>query len=124
MTGIVFFGTTDLDRIVTFYRERFGFDVWLEQPECTILRYDNLLVGFCERASAETEGLVTVVYETRDAVEDCYERLDAALRTEPVAGVDDPPTENDPYEIYNFFGTDPDGRGFEVQTFLHETDPV
>jgi catechol 2,3-dioxygenase-like lactoylglutathione lyase family enzyme len=113
MSGIVFFGTTGRKRIVAFYTDRLGFEVWLEQPGCTILQRDNLLVGFCEREEAETDGIVTVVHGTRAAVDDHYEEL------EDVA--DDPPSENDEYDIYNFFGTDPDGRSFEVQTFLHET---
>lgn len=112
MFGIVFFGTVDRERIVDFYTERLGFDVWLEQPGCTILDYDTLLVGFCEREQAETGGIVTVVHETRAAVDDHYESL--------VDVADDPPSENEEYEIYNFFGTDPDGRSFEVQTFCHE----
>jgi hypothetical protein len=114
MTGIVFFGTTDRDRVVAFYRERLDFSIWLEQPDCTILRYDTLLVGFCERDRAETDGVVTVVYDTEAAVDERY----AAL--EDVA--EDPPSVNEPYEIYNFFGTDPDGRAFEVQTFRHDID--
>ncbi|MEF8883381.1 MAG: VOC family protein [Halapricum sp.] len=116
MSGIVFFGTDDRDRIVEFYIGRLGFDVWLEQPGCTILQYDNLLVGFCEREEAESEGIVTVVYESRRGVDEQYDAL------KDVA--DDPPSENEPYRIYNFFGTDPDDRTFEIQTFLHETDPV
>lgn len=116
MSGIVFLGTADRDRIVEFYEERLGFEQWLEQPECTILQYENLLVGFCEREQAEADGVVTVVEETRDEVDERYEDL-ADVAT-------DPPSENEPYRIYNFFGTDPDGRSFEVQTFLHETDPV
>lgn len=116
MTGIVFFGTADRDRVVEFYTDRLGLTVWLEQPGCTICQYDNLLVGFCERETAETDGIVTLVEDSRAAVDERY----AAL--EDVA--DEPPSENEPYRIYNFFGTDPDGQTFEIQTFLHETDPV
>lgn len=116
MSGIVFFGTSDRERILTFYTERLEFEVWLEQPECTILKWDTLLVGFCEREEAETDGVITVVYGTREAVDDRYDDLEDVAEGRP--------SENEPYRIYNFFGTDPDGRSFEVQTFLHETDPV
>ncbi|MFW6017990.1 MAG: VOC family protein [Halapricum sp.] len=116
MSGIVFFGTADRERIVEFYEQRLGFERWLDQPECSILQQENLLVGFCERGQAETDGVVTVVEKTREAVEDRYDDL--------VDVADEPPSENEPYRIYNFFGTDPDGRTFEVQTFLHETAPV
>lgn len=116
MSGIVFFGTDDRDRIVEFYTGRLDFDVWLEQTGCTILQYDNLLLGFCEREEAESEGVVTVVYDSKELVDERYDAL------KDVA--DDSPSENEPYRIYNFFGTDPDGRTFEIQTFLHDTDPV
>lgn len=116
MSGIVFFGTTDLERIVAFYTDRLDCSVWLEQPGCTVLQFDNLLVGFCEREEPETDGIVTVVHDTRAAVDEAYETL------QDVA--EEPPSENSDYRIYNFFGTDPDGRPFEVQTFCHETDPI
>ena len=116
MSGIVFFGTTDRARIVEFYTERLDFSVWLEQPGCTIFEYDNLLVGFCEREASETEGLLTVVLDDRETVDAWHDRLDDVA--------EGPPTENEEYRIYNFFGTDPDGRSFEVQTFLHETPSI
>jgi len=113
MSGIVFFGTTDRERIIGFYTDRLDFEIWLEQPGCTILQYDTLLVGFCEREESETGGIVTVVLDDRDAVDAWHDRLaDVA---------DESPSDNDEYRIYNFFGTDPDGRSFEVQTFCHET---
>lgn len=72
-------------------------------------------MGFCERERAEIEGIVTVVLDSPEAVDEMYDSLaDAA----------DGPSENEASRIYNFFGTDPEGRTFEVQTFLHETDPV
>jgi len=116
MSGIVFFGTTDRARIVEFYTDRLGFEIWLEQPGCTILQYDTLLMGFCEREVSETGGIVTVVLDDRDAVDAWYDRLTDLA--------EEPPSENAEYRIYNFFGTDPDGRSFEVQTFLHETDSM
>ncbi|QSG14953.1 VOC family protein [Halapricum desulfuricans] len=116
MSGIVFFGTDRHDAVVDFYTERLDFDVWLEQPACTILRHGTLLVGFCQREETETGGIVTVVLDDRDAVDEWYDRL-----TDVAEG---PPTENTEYRIYNFFGTDPDGRSFEVQTFLHGTGSI
>ncbi|MFC7045238.1 VOC family protein [Halobacteriaceae archaeon GCM10025711] len=115
MSGIVFFGTADRSRVVAFYTDRLGFEVWLEQSGCTILRHDNLLVGFCDREQAETEGVVTLVEATRAAVDDRYRALADVARDEP--------TENEAYRIYQFFADDPDGRTLEVQTFLHPTDP-
>lgn len=116
MPGITFFATTDRDRVVSFYQDRLDADVWLTQPDCTILEYDNMLFGFCERETADTDGILTFVVEDRDSVDDLYDDLADVAREEPV--------ENERYEIYQFFVDDPDGRAVEVQCFLHPTDPI
>lgn len=116
MSAITFFATTDLERVREFYVETVGATVWLEQPDCTILKYDNQLLGFCERDEAETEGILTFVSDDRDAVDAMYETLADRAREEP--------HENERYEIYQFFADDPDGRAIEFQTFLHPTDEV
>lgn len=117
MTGIVFFRTDQRRRVVDFYTGELGFVVWLEQDGgCTILRRENLLVGFCDAEESEDEGIVTVVVEDREAVDAVYDRLGARAR--------DSPEENAEFDIYQFFLDDPDGRSVEIQTFLHETPPV
>ncbi|WP_254863469.1 VOC family protein [Halovivax gelatinilyticus] len=116
MSGIVFFGTEAHDRIVDFYVEQLGAEIWLEQPDCTILRYDNQLLGFCARDRAETDGTITFVSETRDAIDDRYDALAEYARGKPV--------ENERYRIYQFFADDPEGRTLEFQAFLHETEPI
>ena len=116
MSGIVFFGTETHDAVVEFYCEQVGAERWLEQPDCTILRYDNQLFGFCERAAADTDAVLTFVSPTREGVDELYERLEPHAQGKP--------TENERYEIYHFYATDPDGRDVEGQTFLHETEPV
>ncbi len=116
VSAITFFATTDLERIVEFYIETVGADVWLEQPDCTILKYDNQLLGFCEREDADTEGILTFVADDRAGVDEMHERLADRAREEP--------HENETYDIYQFFAADPDGRTVEFQTFLHPTDDV
>jgi len=116
MSGVVFFASEDRERTVTFYVDRLDATVWLEQPDCTILQYDNMLFGFCERESADTDGTVTFVTDDRAGVDALHERLADRARGDPV--------ENERYDIYQFFADDPEGRTVEVQTFLHETDPV
>ena len=108
MDGIVFFRTERHDEVIAFYRD-LGADVWLEQPDCTILEAGNFRFGFCDRESADTEGIVTFVFEDRDGVDAMYERL-AAL-------ADDEPRFNETYDIYQFFATDPEGRTVEFQCF-------
>ena len=116
MSAITFFATTDLSRVVEFYVETVGADAWLEQPDCTILKYDNQLLGFCEWEEADTEGIITFVYPDREGVDEMYGELADRARDEP--------HENDTYDIYQFFAEDPDGRAVEFQTFLHQTDDV
>lgn len=116
MAGIVFFRTRRHDEVVEFYTDVLGCSVWLEQPDCTILQYDNELLGFCDRDRADTDGIVTFVEADRNAVDAAYDRLARHARG--------PPVENDRYEIYQFFADDPEGRTIEVQAFLHPTDPI
>jgi hypothetical protein len=116
MSGLVFFRTTNLDRICEWYVENLDADVWLEQPGCTILNADGFRFGFCEGSETETCGIVTFLCDTTDDVDEVYDRLGEAASEEP--------HENETYRIYQFFAEDPDGRTVEVQTFLHETPPV
>jgi len=111
MDGIVFFGTERHDEVVEFYRD-LGAEVWLEQPDCTILRAGGFRVGFCAREDADTDGIVTFVFEDRAGVDDAYAGLEDLA--------DDPPRYNGAYEIYQFFAEDPEGRTVEFQTFEHE----
>ena len=116
MAGIVFFGTESLAEVVEFYTERLGAERWLEQPDCTILQYDNLLFGFCDRENPDLEGTITFVLDSRAAVDDAYERLSAIAHEQPAL--------NETYGIYQFFGSDPEGRTIEIQAFLHETESI
>ncbi|MFC3478831.1 VOC family protein [Halobacterium litoreum] len=112
MSGIVFFRTAEREAVVDFYRERLGFETWVDQDGCTILRHDDLKLGFCDGDESETEGIVTLYYDTREEVDAARERLDDVAT--------DDPRENEQYDIYQFFGEDPEGRTLEFQTFLHD----
>ena len=116
MAGIIFFGTTILQDIVDFYVNEIGMHVWLERAECVILNHGNLLLGFCERDSIETEGMITIFYPSKEDVDVMYEQLKPISTSEPV--------ENDKYQIYQFFAEDPEGRALEFQAFLHPIEPV
>ena len=108
MDGIVFFRTERHDDVIDFYRE-LGAEIWLEQPDCTILQAGAFRFGFCDRDAADTEGIVTFVFEDRSGVDEMYERLaDAA---------EDEPRFNETYDIYQFFASDPEGRTVEFQCF-------
>jgi nitroreductase len=111
MSGIVFFATTRIEDIVTFYSDQLGCRLWLQQQDVTILRHGNMLFGFHQLESADTEGLISFFYESREEVDRVYETLkDVANR---------PPKANDKYGIYHFFAVDPEGRKIEFQSFNH-----
>ena len=120
MSGIVFFATERHDAVVDFYTDTVGADVWLEQPGCTILEYadgegdDAFRFGFWSRDRTDDCGILTFVYDSREAVDRMHDRIgDAALEQ---------PHENERYRIYQFFAEDPDRRTAEFQTFLHDVD--
>lgn len=116
MSGITFFGSRRHDEVVEFYRERLGAEPWLVQPDCTVLQYDNMLFGFCDRERVDAGGIITFVLPDRQAVDAVHEDLSDAAS--------DAPHENKRYGIYQFFAEDPEGRTVEVQAFLHPTEPV
>jgi catechol 2,3-dioxygenase-like lactoylglutathione lyase family enzyme len=108
----VFLRTPERAATVAFYRERLGFERWLEQSGCTILEHENLLLGFCDGEEADTDGIVTLFYPDRGRVEARYDDLADIATSEP--------TYNEEYDIYQFFAEDPEGRTLEIQTFEHE----
>jgi catechol 2,3-dioxygenase-like lactoylglutathione lyase family enzyme len=114
MSGIFFQATENLERVRRFYVERLGFDIWLEQTDCVILRSGNLLVGFCKRERVDSSGMLCIVKPDRASVDFAYQQLNDIAEVSPVA--------NPRYDIYHFFCSDPDGRTVEVQSFDHPVD--
>jgi|UniRef100_A0A7V3RHQ8 catechol-2,3-dioxygenase len=113
MGGIVFFKTRTLDKIKDFYQRRIGMAVWLEQKDCVILKFENLLLGFCQSEESETQGIITFYYENTDQVYGMYKKFRLEALGEPVV--------NEKYNIYHFFIKDPEGRTIEFQCFLNYT---
>ena len=109
--GIVFLRSAQFDAVKSFYVNRIGMTVWLEQPDITILRHGNLLVGFHRHPTADLAEVLTFFYDSRADVDAMYAKLRDITTTEP--------KENPKYRIYNFFGVDPEGRKVEFQHFLH-----
>ncbi|MEO0137399.1 MAG: VOC family protein [candidate division WOR-3 bacterium] len=110
MAGIIFFKTQNLPKIKEFYVTRIGMEVWLEQADCAILKHGNLLLGFCQRETTETQGIITFVYENTDQVYNMYKKFRLEALSEPEV--------NEKYRIYHFFIKDPEGRLVEFQNFL------
>lgn len=115
MSGIVFNSTKNLKGIEKFYREKLNMKLWLRQEDCIILKHGNLLLGFCQRDKVDSDGIITFFYKTRDEVDEMYRKLKEIAASEPL--------ENEKYEIYQFFASDPEGRTLEFQTFLHHIEP-
>lgn len=116
MSGIVFFKTKMLEKIVEFYVNEVEMSIWLEQKDCTILKQGNLLLGFCQRNTPDIEGMITFFYPTREEVDTMYEKFKERSNG--------PPKENPHYQIYHFFTKDPEGRTLEFQHFKHPLKPI
>ena len=113
-SGIVFYTTEKLLDMKTFYINEIGCRLWLDQGDCLIFQFGNMLLGFHSSESADLEGLITFFYERREDVDRMYNHMKAVA----VA----PPKENTRYGIYHFFARDPEGRTIEFQHFMHPID--
>ncbi|MBS3825521.1 VOC family protein [Candidatus Bipolaricaulota bacterium] len=112
MSGIVFFGTNDLSRLKKFYTKRIGARIWKDQGDCIIFRKGDFCFAFCERGGKpETCGIITFIFDGREPVDKIYHRLVDIAEGEPESRVPN-------YNIYQFFGKDPEGRTLEFQCFL------
>ena len=112
--GLVFLKTQNRVGMVEFYKSRIGMVDWLEQPNITILRHGNMILGFHQPQPVQPpdlSGMYTFVYPSRQQVDEMYTKL------KDIA--DGPPRVNDVYRIYQFFAADPEGRNLEFQAFLH-----
>lgn len=114
MSGIVFFKTQKLEELKTFYLEKVGAVMWMDQGDCVILRFGNFLFGFCTRDKADLDALLTFFYEEREGVDKAYEKFKGIA--------EEPPKMNPKYPIYHFFARDPEGRAIEFQYFTDDID--
>ena len=101
--------TRSLSDLVEFYTDRLHMEVWLRQEDCTILRYDNFYLGFCQRDRADIGGIITYWFDSKEEVDEMHRQLADLAEGAPV--------KNDKYRIYHFFLRDPEGRLLEVQRF-------
>jgi hypothetical protein len=97
-----------------FYLDQVGCELWLDQADCKIFRYGNLLFGFCQREQAPKGGLITFFFPSREQVDKHYEKFKAIAVAKPKS--------NPKYKIYHFFAHDPEGRMIEFQYFEDDID--
>jgi hypothetical protein len=109
--GIVFMNTAKLEEMKSFYIDRIGCEMWIDQGSCAILKYGNLLIGFCQSGKPDLDTLITLFYESKKDVDQMYADFEDAASSVP--------EENLKYRIYHFYARDPEGRSIEFQTFLH-----
>lgn len=115
----MFVRTSNLERIIAFYKEMCCMTVWLDsQPGISMLQHGNMIVGFIETddGSADIDSLITFFFDNKETVDARFLTLKDVATSEP--------KENTRYRIYNFFAKDPDGRRIEFQVFNHELLPL
>jgi catechol-2,3-dioxygenase len=120
MAGLIFIKCMNLEKLIDFYTNVIKCNIWLEQPEITILAHENFLFGFHQIAEIEKESYIpskdivlTFFFEQKQKVDEFYNRLNELNL------VISEPKVNEKYNIYNFFAKDPEGHIIEFQVFLH-----
>lgn len=107
---IIFYKTQKLKEIQSFYQGKMGMNLWLDQGSCLIFEKGNLKLGFCNSGEAETAGTITFLYDSIKEVDAVYQTFEEISTTQPKVNPD--------YNIYHFWGKDPEGRSLEFQYFL------
>jgi hypothetical protein len=111
MNGIIFFRTANLEQIKKFYIQKVGCRLWMDQGDCAILQSGNLLLGFCQREIADTNGMITFYFPAKEEVDKYYDKF--------MKCADSAPRDNPRYPIYHFFAKDPENRTLEFQYFYN-----
>jgi hypothetical protein len=112
MNGIIFYKTKIIAELTAFYINEIGCEIWLEQEDCKVFKFGNILFGFCDRDEADICGMITFFYDKKDKVDEMYNKFSAIA--------EDKPKMNPKYRIYHFFAKDPEGRVIEFQWFWDE----
>jgi hypothetical protein len=112
MNGIIFNKTKMLKELTEFYIHEIGCEIWLEQEDCKVFKFGNMLFGFCDREEADICGMITFYYDNKHDVDEKYDKFSSIAA--------DKPKLNPKYRIYHFFAKDPEGRVIEFQWFQDE----
>ncbi len=109
MNRVIFFKTKKLHKLKKFYLDKIGCEIWLEQADCCIFQFGNMLFGLCDREVVDKCGMITFFYETREEVDVMYSKFSSIVENKPKM--------NPKYRIYHFFAKDPEERAIEFQWF-------
>ncbi len=107
---IIFYKTQKLEEIQSFYQGKMGMNLWLDQGSCLIFEKGKVKLGFCRADKAETAGTITFLYDSIEEVDAVFQTFAEISTTSPKVNPD--------YNIYHFWGKDPEGRSLEFQYFL------
>jgi len=94
-----------------FYLNQVGCELWLEQAECKVFQFGNMLFGFCQRDHADDLGMISFNLASKEEVDVAYNQF----KSEAI----DLPKDNPKYQLYHFYAKDPEGRNIEFQYFLN-----
>lgn len=112
---IVWVYTEDLAATARFYAESVGLEMVHDQVSCRIYRAaPAAFIGVCAaRAGRAVEPRGVVITLVSGDVDGWYRRL-----TDRGVPTDGPPRTIEPFNVYAFFATDPNGYRLEFQRFL------
>ena len=109
--SVSFYYTSDLHRSASFWEDKVGLELVLDQGTCKIYRVSpDGFIGFCQQDKA-TPGDVIITLVTQD--------VDARYSLLKERGItfEKPPTFNPKFNIYHSFFRDPSGYLVEIQRF-------
>ncbi|BAY32408.1 glyoxalase/bleomycin resistance protein/dioxygenase [Nostoc carneum NIES-2107] len=119
---ITFLYTQDLAASASFYEDKLGFHLWLDQGTCRIYTVTGSgYLGLCQESGIfrteinEKQSSVIFTLVTQQ-VDEWYEYLQ-----QQGVEFEQPPTFNEKYKIYHFFLRDPNGYLIEIQRFESPT---
>ena len=116
---VTFLYTDDLQKSATFYEEKLGLKLWLDQGSCRIYTVSNSgYLGICQTNDASKgkfaqgeQGNIIFTIVTQE-VDEWYKYLQSKG-----INFEKPPEYNEKYKIYHCFLRDPNGYLIEIQRF-------
>lgn len=78
--GLIFLKTNIRNTLVDFFYQRIGMSPWLEQPNISIMKHGNMILGFHQISKPDMEhpdlhGMITFVYPSTEHVDVMYQKL-------------------------------------------------
>jgi predicted enzyme related to lactoylglutathione lyase len=114
--AITFIYTQNLESTCHFYHVVLGLKLILDQGICRIYSWaDSAYLGICQRDNIKQPGDQVILTFITSKVDYWYQQF-LSHSVEIIK----PPTINEFYKIYHFFGRDPNGYLIEVQQFIDE----